>query len=256
MIPKIIWQTYKTSKFDNLPQNALLKSITWKNLNPDFEHKYFNDDDIYNFVKEEYGQEMLDLMNSFKVPVMKADLWRYLVIYKYGGVYADIDTECKKPLNEWFDLDKNMIVAPENGLHYVQYFFAAEAKSPVIKSVIDILVKRCSKINYDMPHFVHHYTGPGVFTDGIRSYFNLKSISHNCSQLQLHNNCFHRYLQNEAKLYKSNAKMTKEKFFCYSGDDEDMFKEGNVRHYFGSHYWKDEGYQSWIEDPLAKKSRA
>ena len=29
------------------------------------------------------------------IAVMKADLWRYCVIYKYGGIYADADTVCK-----------------------------------------------------------------------------------------------------------------------------------------------------------------
>lgn len=255
MIPKIIWQTYKT-KFEDLPFNPAVEAKKWKEMNPDYEYKYFDDDDVYNFIEQEYGVEMLDIVKSFKVPVMMADLWRYLVIYKYGGVYADIDTECKKPLSEWLNTDLNMIIAPENGIHYVQYFFAAEKESPVIKSVIDLIVQRCKNVDYEMKEFVHYHTGPAAFTDGIRAYFNLRSLNHRCKYIHSNNhNCFHKFLTREATLYKQNIKMVNEKFFCYSGEDQDMFKHGNVRHHFGSHYWKDTDYQSWVEDPIAKKSR-
>ena len=31
---------------------------------------------------------------KLSLKVMKGDLWRYCVVYHYGGIYADADTIC------------------------------------------------------------------------------------------------------------------------------------------------------------------
>ena len=36
--------------------------------------------------------EIKDAYDSLPIRVMKADLWRYCILYKYGGIYADSDT--------------------------------------------------------------------------------------------------------------------------------------------------------------------
>jgi hypothetical protein len=41
----------------------------------------------------------LHKLYSFADKVTQADIWRYIVIYKYGGVYADMDSICKMPLD-------------------------------------------------------------------------------------------------------------------------------------------------------------
>jgi hypothetical protein len=253
-IPKTIWQTYKTD-YNNLPKDAKNASQTWKKLNPDYEYKYMNDRDIYKFVKYNYGEEMLSLMNSMKVPVMKADLWRYLVIYKYGGIYCDIDTICNKPIDEWIPHDSKMVVAPENGLHYIQWTFASEPKSPIIKSIIDVVVERCQNVDYGRKHFVHYHTGPDAFTEGIRRYFGLPDISHDCEGMKQHFNCFCGTLQNEAKTYVGNKKITDAGFFCFSGKNWEMFREIAVKHLFGSEAWDSGDYEQWTQNTLAKESR-
>lgn len=253
-IPKIIWQTYKTD-YEDLPSYAKEATKTWKKLNPDYEYRYFNDRDIYKFIKYNYGDEMIKLFESFKVPVMKADLWRYLVTYKYGGIYCDIDTLCLDPIDKWINSESKMVVAPENGLHYVQWIFAVEPNSPIIKEVIDLLVDRCQNIDYDMPAFVHHYTGPGLFTDGIRKFFDLPDLNHDCESMKKHFNCYCELLQKEALGYASNKKLQDAGFFCYSGKHWRMFRDISVKHIFGSEQWNDGQYSQWTKNPLAKKSR-
>lgn len=34
---------------------------------------------------------------------MRADLWRYLKLAMVGGVYADMDTRCLKPVEKWME---------------------------------------------------------------------------------------------------------------------------------------------------------
>jgi mannosyltransferase OCH1-like enzyme len=44
--------------------------------------------------------ELWTLYNRME-PVMKADLFRYLILYDVGGYYADIDVQCSQPLDTW-----------------------------------------------------------------------------------------------------------------------------------------------------------
>ena len=34
-------------------------------------------------------------------PVQKADIFRYIVLMVHGGVYADIDVTCVRPVDQW-----------------------------------------------------------------------------------------------------------------------------------------------------------
>ena len=45
------------------------------------------------FLKKEFGQEYVDIFNFLKDGPIKADFWRICIIYKYGGMYADIDIQ-------------------------------------------------------------------------------------------------------------------------------------------------------------------
>ena len=89
MIPKIIHQTWRDH---NLPVDAALPE-SWKTHNPDWEYRFWTDADLRTFVKDEYPR-MLSLYLAAEKPVQRADIARYLLLHKYGGIYADIDTMC------------------------------------------------------------------------------------------------------------------------------------------------------------------
>jgi mannosyltransferase OCH1-like enzyme len=238
MIPKIIWQTYKDS-FDQLQPYMVDAINTWKNLNPDFEYRYMDDIQAAEFILNEYGQEWHNIFVNLPVGVMRGDLWRYMIIYKYGGVYADLDTECLNPINTWLNEDYDMIVCPETDIHYCQWTFAASAGHPVLKSVLDIIKERLLNPEYGSPHFVHTHTGPDIWTKGINKALDFK-IDNLISDYLLLNSC------DNAKLYK---------FHCYGGENWRIFHFVDVKHIYGSQKWDDGNYVQWIEDPLVKGTR-
>lgn len=238
MIPKIIWQTYK-DPFDQL-QPYMLDSInTWKNLNPEFEYRYMDDAQSAEFILKEYGQEWHDLFISLPVGVMRGDLWRYMIIYKYGGVYTDLDTECWNPINVWLNEDYDMIVCPETDLHFCQWTFAASAGNPILKSVLDTIKDRLLNPEYGSPHFVHTHTGPAIWTEGINKALGIK-VDNLINDYLLLNSC------DNAKLYK---------FHCYGGENWRIFHFVDVKHIYGSQRWNDGNYVQWIEDPLVRGTR-
>lgn len=98
-IPKIIHQTFRS---DDLPIELKKSVENLKSMNPDFEYRFYNDDDCFNFIKENYDKEILHLYEKInpKYGSARADFFRYLLMYKIGGVYLDIKSSVSKPLNE------------------------------------------------------------------------------------------------------------------------------------------------------------
>ena len=238
MIPKIIWQTYKDS-YNKLAPYMHESMQTWKDMNPEYDHMYMDDLQAKEFILEHFGQEWLDIFNSVPVGVMRGDLWRYMIIYIYGGIYADLDTHCLEPISTWLKNDMDMIVCPETDKHFCQWTFAAAPKHPVIRSVLDHIKEMLKNPNYDIDHFVHVHTGPEAWTIGINKCLGIE-VDNLIDDYLLINN------SENAKLYK---------FYCYGGEDWRIFHFKSVKHIYGSQNWNDGSYVQWIEDDLVKRNK-
>ena len=94
-IPKKILQSHKNR---NMVPDYIINNI--KDKNPNWEYNFYNDEETINFLQKEYGLEFVNKFNSFKKGAHKCDLFRLCWLYKYGGVYIDIDSEIIKPLDK------------------------------------------------------------------------------------------------------------------------------------------------------------
>jgi len=99
LIPRVIHQTYKTN---DLPTEISEVVQRLKDMNPTFEYRFYNDEDCLNFIKENYDEETLNLYLSINPNYgsAKSDFFRYLLMYKVGGVYLDIKSCTTIPLEE------------------------------------------------------------------------------------------------------------------------------------------------------------
>lgn len=169
IIPKKIFQTHKSWEYVESKKDILDAVNSWRV--DGFEYNFYNNDDCEKFILENFDENVYVAYKKCPVPVMQADLWRYCVIYKYGGIYADSDTIC---CNDPRILLRNsqLVITPESdNVHLCQWVFAAPAGSPILKSIIDLSVERIlRKRIISGPHIIHELTGPGVFTDGIEKY--------------------------------------------------------------------------------------
>jgi mannosyltransferase OCH1-like enzyme len=87
VIPLNIYQTWHTKDLPPLMKNAV-NSIIY--TNPEFNHQLFDDNDCRNFIKDNFDENVLNAFDSLIPGAYKADLWRYCILYKNGGVYLDI----------------------------------------------------------------------------------------------------------------------------------------------------------------------
>jgi mannosyltransferase OCH1-like enzyme len=191
MIPKIIWQTYKTK----LPPNDSLEPIkSWTNKNPGFSWNYFDDEKCESFISENFPQEFVNMYRSLPYGVMKADAWRIAIIYIYGGVYADLDTVCLVPIEEWIK-DYSFVAAIETPIGAIGNFtFAAEPKHPIIKSCLDQLLLNYNDENYlkKIPENItpiQNY-GAAAFHSGITNYLKNQNNMDRIKIYDFHDNAF------------------------------------------------------------------
>jgi len=90
-IPKIIHQIWIGPK----PAPTTLMD-TWKNKHPDFEYIFWNEQE---FVKRGMIFECQHKINEIEEINGKADIIRWEILYKYGGVFLDADSICIEPID-------------------------------------------------------------------------------------------------------------------------------------------------------------
>ncbi len=92
VIPKIIHQIWLGPKTPPAVFKESQESI--KKLHPDWEYKLWTDEDVLKFWL--YNHKYYDNEKNFGA---KADILRYEILKRYGGVYLDIDFVLTKPLD-------------------------------------------------------------------------------------------------------------------------------------------------------------
>ena len=83
---------------------------TWKSKNPECEHKLWDDAEVERLVQTKSPDVIWPIWDGF-LPVERADVFRYLVLWDQGGYYADIDVKCDRPI-AYFPVPKNVSILP------------------------------------------------------------------------------------------------------------------------------------------------
>lgn len=114
MIPLIVHQTWRTGELPMLFQKFQDNN---KEINKDLEFKLWNheneDSDIDQLIKTEFS-EIYHIYKKCKFGVQKADIARIAILYKYGGVYFDLDILAIKPISELVNFNStNVFLALE-----------------------------------------------------------------------------------------------------------------------------------------------
>ena len=237
-IVKKIWQTWKTSK---LPEVARLPFISW-GMNNNWERNLKNDDEINEFIYSNFPM-LYDLYKNVPFGVMKADIWRYCVIYKNGGLYTDLDTTCIYKIENWIPKDAQFVVSGEISTQYFcQWTFYAAPNCYILKRIIELLLIRLKNIKF-FKQMVHYYTGPTFFTLGI--IIAIKELLIIEGHLELSQKINSRILRNIPYMPNNNIlKMFLLKHHIHILPIN-VFNNKYVRHHFAGSQWNYKGYIPW-----------
>lgn len=179
LIPKIIHQTYSTN---DIPEDLQPFSRSWVVQNPTWIVKFYNDDECLQFVRA-YFPEYLEAYEGLPKNIERVDFFRYMVVLKYGGIYADLDTECRVPLEKVIRSKDKLVVGWEMEFktddetvrrsyarrrQILQWVFAATPNHPAMRAICNQIAKNYALKFSELPdRDTLERTGPGLFTDVI-----------------------------------------------------------------------------------------
>lgn len=198
--PGFIWQTWKyTPASGEFGESLRPLEATWSEKHPGFVHEVVTDDAARNLIKYLYAgvPEVVDAYISMPLPVLKADFFRYLILYARGGIYSDIDTSAIKAATEWLpeDFDRSTIglvlgieADPDRDdwhkwysrrIQFCQWTIQAKPGHPVLRDVIAFITEEALRMKEQkilkegkMDKTIMEFTGPAVWTDAVFRYLN------------------------------------------------------------------------------------
>ena len=180
LIPRVIHQTYRSEA--ELPPAAARLMLTWRARNPTWRVRFWDDADCLAFVEAEFPR-WARAYRALPKDVERSDFFRYLVVLRYGGVYADVDTECRVPLDELLAPTDTLVVGWENEFataskaaarkyvrkrQVLQWVFAGAPGHPALRAACEHVASHAwSEMSRAGNTDTLERTGPGALTDAV-----------------------------------------------------------------------------------------
>ena len=118
---------------------------------------------------------MLEIYDTYKTNIQRADLFRVIAVYVRGGFYADMDIVCHKPLDALCPFD--MVFAEEktlteddrrccgnrDALRISNYMFGCSPRQPFLAEVLKRMLKEADRPIVTENDIIEA-TGPGLLS--------------------------------------------------------------------------------------------
>ncbi|EGS23006.1 alpha-1,6-mannosyltransferase-like protein [Thermochaetoides thermophila DSM 1495] len=195
--PGYIWQTWKWTpaqgEFTFREQEA-----SWTEKHPGFIHEVITDQVAVHLIRLLYASvpEVIEAYESLPLAVLKADFFRYLILFARGGIYTDIDTSAIRSAADWLPESVprdqiGLVIGIEadpdrpdwaqwysRRIQFCQWTIQAKPGHPVLREVIKRITdqtlarKRLGTLDRITDREVIEFSGPALWTDVIFDYFN------------------------------------------------------------------------------------
>ncbi|OAQ60037.1 initiation-specific alpha-1,6-mannosyltransferase [Pochonia chlamydosporia 170] len=195
--PNYIWQTWKKTPADR-DFEFREQEASWTLQHPTFVHEVITDDVAVSMLRLFYAAvpEVLETYDALPLPVLKADFFRYLILFARGGIYSDIDTFAIKSALEWVPAHIprqtiGLVIGIEadpdrpdwadwysRRIQFCQWTIQSKPGHPVLREIITRITNSTLKLKLEgkLSSFqgknVVDLTGPAVWTDTIMDYLN------------------------------------------------------------------------------------
>ena len=132
-IPKIIHQTSKSRCVTPMVKSAVEK---WRNMSAEYAYYFHSDESIERLLRQDWPEfphlpQVISCIPKSSGTVL-ADIWRYVLLWEYGGVYADFDTEPAQFNGKTIQDSDEAFFIVEYYHMLSQYFFAVAPRHPII----------------------------------------------------------------------------------------------------------------------------
>lgn len=188
-IPKIIHQIWYQGE-ENIPKDYPNYSWSWKEKNPEYQYILWDQFKIENILNN-YFPYFKKQYDSYPKIIQKIDVAKLMILYIYGGIYVDMDSECLRNIDPL--LENNQIVLGKSNCDITakiynhgtikdvveNSFFASIKNHPFWIHCIDMAIKE--NINKNIwetdEKYVFRTTGPSLITRSYYSFDNTKNFT-------------------------------------------------------------------------------
>ena len=143
-IPKIVHKTGPFKNFNNFPKKIQILYNHNKKNNQEYIFKYYNDEESELIVKN-FDKNVLNAYNAIIPKSYKADIFRMVLLYEYGGIYSDFSQHFLIPLSELINHKQDNLVICEN---MEICFIATYPKNPLFQYIINYQINNVIAKNY------------------------------------------------------------------------------------------------------------
>ncbi|EGW34529.1 uncharacterized protein SPAPADRAFT_49565 [Spathaspora passalidarum NRRL Y-27907] len=197
-IPKKVWKMWNVGLDDpEFPEDYRTYHQTWIDQSPEYDYIVKTNAEYGDIIADLY-KDVPDLVHAYNIMpevILKCDFARYLILFAYGGIYADMDTKLLKPVHEWFSsqpmylnqtLDLGLVIGIEESMSNWYRYYARRTQintwtiivkegHPMLAELISSIIEHTlwrekngqlnETIGNDGGNNIINWTGPGRFTD-------------------------------------------------------------------------------------------
>lgn len=131
--------------------------------NPDYEMFYFSEQDREDFINDLLDETIKKAYDKLIPPTYKVDLFKYVLMYNYGGIYFDFSMESLVPLDKLIPSRFKEVLSKDSGAGegLCAGFMASVSNTDLMKLSIESCIYNIT--NNFMCRGPLDVTGPGMF---------------------------------------------------------------------------------------------
>jgi mannosyltransferase OCH1-like enzyme len=160
-IPKKIHQVWIGG---HVPDNTKRLRDSWLKHNPDWEYKLWGDEDAENF-----GMINKSVFDKLTNKGARSDVFRYEIVCREGGVYADTDFECIKPFDDFLHLSFFGGDGYHESPNTFNGLFGSVPDHPILHAMINYIYRLTVKAEYGLAEILG-VTGADKLTEILLKY--------------------------------------------------------------------------------------
>ena len=196
LIPNNVYQTWENKFFG---KNHLKEIQNFRNLNQNLNFYLYDKKNRDDYMKDSWqNSEIYNIYQKAKFGQIKADIFRYCILYERGGYYFDISKGCKVPLTELHQSNSEVLICNEpifstsppnhkvfNLLKYpfnnfLQWGLGFKKNHKLLKMMIDAIIEDYPNYvdkSFHMPKMaILNLTGTNQFTKKTREYLEIYGV--------------------------------------------------------------------------------
>lgn len=229
VIPLTIYQTWYTK---DLPPHMKKNVKRLISHNPELSYQLYDDNDCREFIRLNFAPDVLHAYDMLIPGAYKADLWRYCILYKNGGMYMDIKLSCINGFklielceSEHYVLDRDIHAIFNTPTPIYNALMVCKKNNPFLLEAIHKIVKNVENKYYGFSAL--YPTGPGMLSELIQE-TKIKGVNPNL------NIDIHHYYDSTGLVYNDRFIMSLE-YPDYRKEQEELNKKINKKYYL--HHW-------------------